>query len=224
MLPNIKTCENRWLNFSENLRVKAIKLFELTLFLSPNLSIYFNFCTMLWSVVIEGDFRAQSIYREVYGVTQLPFIRLVDKIIQEQLATQGTSAVSPDRPPTIMEIYFKTEGLSKSDIATMVLDMFFAGVDTVATDLSYDFCRYFFIITVRMFFHEIKNSVHQTNCRELIVRCVSLVIIRIKIKMHSADIPLRSVHHVPVVKKPRETVQASGGSEPSHERLGRRPS
>ena len=71
---------------------------------------------------------------------------------------------------------------------------------------------------------KLRSQSIRTNCRELIVRCVSLVIIRIKIKMHSADIPLRSVHHVPVVKKPRETAQASGGSGPSHERLRRRPS
>ena len=64
-------------------------------------------------------------------MTAYHFIRLVDKIIQEEMAIQGTGAVSTDRPPTIMETYFKTEGLSKSDIATMVLDMLFAGVDTV---------------------------------------------------------------------------------------------
>ena len=28
--PNIKTCENGWTSFSENLKVVAIKLFELT--------------------------------------------------------------------------------------------------------------------------------------------------------------------------------------------------
>ena len=40
MFPNIKTCENRCSNFSENLRIVALKLLELTRFLSPNLSIY----------------------------------------------------------------------------------------------------------------------------------------------------------------------------------------
>ena len=43
MLPNINTCENRWSYFSENLRVVAMKLLELTQFASPYLSIYFNF-------------------------------------------------------------------------------------------------------------------------------------------------------------------------------------
>ena len=37
-----QTCENGWSNFSENLRVTALKLLELTRFLSPNLSIYYN--------------------------------------------------------------------------------------------------------------------------------------------------------------------------------------
>ena len=42
MLPNIKTREN-FSNFKENLRVMTLKLLALTRFLSPNLSIYFNF-------------------------------------------------------------------------------------------------------------------------------------------------------------------------------------
>ena len=43
MLPNINTCENWYWYFSENLRIVALKLLELTQFASPNLSIYFNF-------------------------------------------------------------------------------------------------------------------------------------------------------------------------------------
>ena len=39
MLPNTETFENGWSNFSENLRAMALKLFELTGFASPNLSI-----------------------------------------------------------------------------------------------------------------------------------------------------------------------------------------
>ena len=35
MLPNINTCENEWSNFSENLRIVALKLLELIRFLSP---------------------------------------------------------------------------------------------------------------------------------------------------------------------------------------------
>ena len=37
---NIKTWENEWVNFSDNLRVVAVKFLDLTQFLSPNLSIY----------------------------------------------------------------------------------------------------------------------------------------------------------------------------------------
>ena len=38
MLPNINTIENVWSNFPENLRIVALKLLELTRYLSPNLS------------------------------------------------------------------------------------------------------------------------------------------------------------------------------------------
>ena len=50
-VPNIKTCENGWSNFSENLRPVAIKMLELTLFASPNLS-YFNPVRFFMFVVI----------------------------------------------------------------------------------------------------------------------------------------------------------------------------
>ena len=40
MLQNLKTCENGLSNFSENLRIVALKLLDLTQSLSPNLSIY----------------------------------------------------------------------------------------------------------------------------------------------------------------------------------------
>ena len=33
---------------------------------------------------------------------------------------------------TVMETFLNTEGLSKSDVATMILDMLVAGVDTVS--------------------------------------------------------------------------------------------
>ena len=60
MLPNIKTCGSGWSNFSENLRILALKLFRLTWFVSPNLSI-FSYFLLFWtefgSVVIESDFK-----------------------------------------------------------------------------------------------------------------------------------------------------------------------
>ena len=43
MLPNINTCENWCWYISENLRILALKLLELTQFASSNLAIYFNF-------------------------------------------------------------------------------------------------------------------------------------------------------------------------------------
>ena len=43
MLQNINTCENRWSNFSENFKIVALKLHELTRSVLSNQSIYFNF-------------------------------------------------------------------------------------------------------------------------------------------------------------------------------------
>ena len=50
---NIKTWANGWSNFSENLRIVALKLHELTRFASPNQSISFNFvwCVSLHTMV-----------------------------------------------------------------------------------------------------------------------------------------------------------------------------
>ena len=52
MLPNIKTYENVWSNFSENLKIVALKLLELTQFASPNLSMYFHFIRCRRSVLM----------------------------------------------------------------------------------------------------------------------------------------------------------------------------
>ena len=66
MLPNIRTCDNRWSNFLENLRVVAMNLFEFQ---------FYQFTLILYSVGVRWDVdilkqtaRAQSIYREVYGL------------------------------------------------------------------------------------------------------------------------------------------------------------
>ena len=47
MFPNRNICENGRLNFSENLRIVALKSLELTWFASPNRSIYLHF-VLLW--------------------------------------------------------------------------------------------------------------------------------------------------------------------------------
>ena len=58
MLPNINTCENWWY-FSENLRIVALKLLELTQFASLNLNIYFNFVCS-WGTFFRLTAREQS--------------------------------------------------------------------------------------------------------------------------------------------------------------------
>ena len=70
MLLNINICENGWSNFSGNLRIVAFKFLTLTRFLSPNLSIYFNF-VRCWRIVVMFDIlkptaRAWSINKEIY--------------------------------------------------------------------------------------------------------------------------------------------------------------
>ena len=75
MLPNIKTCANWWSKFSENLKIVALKLFELARFLSPNLSIYKLSTLILYGVRVRCDVdifkltaSAQSTNREVNGL------------------------------------------------------------------------------------------------------------------------------------------------------------
>ena len=72
--PNIKTCEHWWSNFSENLRIVALKLLELNWFWSPNQSIYsylFNFVRCLGPLLSKAIFRTQSINREVYSLPNI---------------------------------------------------------------------------------------------------------------------------------------------------------
>ena len=53
MLPNINTFENECWYFSENLKIVALKLLELTQLTSPKTSIYFNFVSRWGSVVMS---------------------------------------------------------------------------------------------------------------------------------------------------------------------------
>ena len=55
MLPNINICKIGWLNFWENLRIVALKLLELSLLLSQNLSISFTFVSF-WGFVVMYTF------------------------------------------------------------------------------------------------------------------------------------------------------------------------
>ena len=46
--------------------------------------------------------------------------------------------------PTVLETFLNTEGLSRIDVATMILDMLFAGVDTVS--ISYEYIHIYIYI------------------------------------------------------------------------------
>ena len=68
MLLNINTCKNRWSNLSENLRIVASILIELSRFSSPNLSVYFNF--VLRVSILH---KQQHVFRDKESITQAIF-------------------------------------------------------------------------------------------------------------------------------------------------------
>ena len=63
--------------------------------------------------------------------------RISDKFIQEiiQDLEAAKAAGNENTSPSVMQTFLNTEGLSKSDVTTMVLDMLFAGVDTVRQNI-----------------------------------------------------------------------------------------
>ena len=91
MLPNIKTCDNRW----ENLRIMALKLLELTQFASPKWITLLSFCKVL-GVRCDVDIfkltaHALSFNREVYGSTMREFsTSSVLWILEDPCCLRGT--------------------------------------------------------------------------------------------------------------------------------------
>lgn len=69
---------------------------------------------------------------------ELIFFSIADQTIQKASRSleEAKAKGDPNRTLSIMETFLNTEGLSKSDVATMVLDMMMAGVDTVRTEQS----------------------------------------------------------------------------------------
>ena len=67
----------KWMaNFEENLRIVALNLYELTRFLSPNLSIYsylLEFCTVLWSVVMLTSLNKPPVLSPLIGLCLINF-------------------------------------------------------------------------------------------------------------------------------------------------------
>ena len=67
MLPNIKTCNNRWSNLSENLRIVALKFLKLTTNLQLS-TLILNMLVVRCDVdIFKLTASAQSINREVYA-------------------------------------------------------------------------------------------------------------------------------------------------------------
>lgn len=67
------------------------------------------------------------------------FLKVADQSIQEALESFKEAQKSGDasRRLSVMETFLQTEGLSKTDVTTIVLDMLFAGVDTTSHTLVF---------------------------------------------------------------------------------------
>ena len=79
MFPNIKICENGWSNFSNNLRIVALKLLELTRLYHQIYQckvIYFNFVGVGGPSWYKAIFRAKSIYIEAHVMYEYIIIRI----------------------------------------------------------------------------------------------------------------------------------------------------
>ena len=71
MLPNMTTCKNVWSNFSENLRIVALKVSINSILITKSLNLQF----FLYGAGLRCDVdifkltaSAQSVYREVHGI------------------------------------------------------------------------------------------------------------------------------------------------------------
>ncbi|KAB7505202.1 putative cytochrome P450 [Armadillidium nasatum] len=66
------------------------------------------------------------------------FLRIADEIIRETEKNLLTKKASEDDAEmTLMETFLKTEGLTRKDVVTMVLDMMFAGIDTTSHTVAF---------------------------------------------------------------------------------------
>lgn len=67
------------------------------------------------------------------------FLEIADESIQEACAKLAAAKArgDPNLSLTVMETLVNTEGLSQSDVATMILDMLFAGVDSTSNTVAF---------------------------------------------------------------------------------------
>lgn len=65
------------------------------------------------------------------------FLEIADKTIREASRSLAEAKNDPNRTLSMMETMLNTPGLSKSDVVTVILDMFFAGMDTTSHSLAF---------------------------------------------------------------------------------------
>ena len=91
VIPNIKKCENGFLNFIENLRIVALKLLEVTRFLSPNLS----FCSHVKSNEANSNPTETHHSKRVSVMIRINEILFYQESALEVFYCQHTPALEP---------------------------------------------------------------------------------------------------------------------------------
>lgn len=79
-----------------------------------------------------------KVYRELEDVHN-NHIKVFQEVVEEASMSlaEAKSSGDPNRSLTILEAYLNTEGLSKTDVSTMIIDLVFGGVDNVSTTLAF---------------------------------------------------------------------------------------
>ena len=80
--------------------------------------------------IMLNDFKSNFPVEEVLA---FDYFRVASSSIEEarQSLEEARRKGDPNLKLSILDTFLQTEGLSESDVATMILDMLFAGVDTV---------------------------------------------------------------------------------------------
>ncbi|KAK3866624.1 hypothetical protein Pcinc_027854 [Petrolisthes cinctipes] len=65
------------------------------------------------------------------------FVRLTDRNIQDTEASLMSKAKDTERELTLLEMFLLKPGVSRKEVVTMILDMFFAGIDTTSHTVAF---------------------------------------------------------------------------------------
>merc|ERR1719376_1666266 len=64
-------------------------------------------------------------------------LSLVDKYLEDSMEKLKSKQFNEEEEFSVLDRYLKTDGLSKSDVATMVMDMVIAGIDTTSHTVAF---------------------------------------------------------------------------------------